>query len=76
MTTKELEKLSFESAAERLDEIITQLENSKIELDTAIKLYSEAKDLQKHCEKRLSEAQLKVEQITQNDENEIINKNN
>ena len=74
MPANKIEKLSFESAVVRLEEIITMLEDSNIDLETAIKLYTEGGELQKHCEKKLNEAQFKIEAIMKNNENKVIDK--
>ena len=59
------EKIEFEKAMERLEEINDILENGKLKLDESISLYEEATKLSKICYKKLDEAKQKVEEITE-----------
>ena len=58
-----LEKLSFEEALSQLEAIVDQLERGDISLDKAIDSYSRGMALKGHCQARLEEARLRVEQI-------------
>ena len=60
------EKLTFESALQKLEEINNALENNNCSLNDSIKLYEEGLKLSKYCEKILSKASLKITKI-QND---------
>ncbi|WPX96161.1 exodeoxyribonuclease VII small subunit [Candidatus Bandiella euplotis] len=64
--TKNVGKLSFEDAMKRLEEIIKNLENGNVALESAIELYEEGIILQEHCESRLNSAKLKIEKIVKN----------
>jgi exodeoxyribonuclease VII small subunit len=59
-----LEKLSFESALEELEGIVRSLESGKAPLDESIAAYERGVSLKNHCEKKLTEARLKIEKIT------------
>lgn len=59
-------ELTFESALVELEQILQQIEEGSIDLDGAIAQYARAVMLQKHCENKLQQAQLKVSQISQN----------
>lgn len=61
---KEISKMSFESALERLETIVETLSSQKINLDSMIDLYEEGVFLKEHCAKRLEEAQMKIETIS------------
>ena len=61
---KEISKMSFESALERLETIVETLSSQKINLDSMIDLYEEGSLLKEHCSKRLEEAQMKIETIS------------
>ena len=50
----------FEGAVARLQEIVTALENGRLELSKAIELYKEGKVLSEKCGGILKEAQLTV----------------
>jgi len=58
-----LEALSFEEALSQLEAIVDQLERGDVSLDKAIDAYSRGMALKGHCQARLEEARLKVEQI-------------
>ena len=61
--TKELEKLDFESALNKLQEIVSSLENDSITLDKSIELYEQGVILKEICNKRLEKAKMKVQNI-------------
>jgi exodeoxyribonuclease VII small subunit len=60
----DITKLSFEEALEQLEEIVTKLEDGSINLEESIAEYTRGVHLKNHCETKLKEATLKVEQIT------------
>lgn len=57
-------KMSFEDALEELEEIVRTLEGGKGKLEDAITAYERGAKLKAHCEKKLKEAQAKVEKIS------------
>ncbi|MDB5492397.1 MAG: exodeoxyribonuclease small subunit [Micavibrio sp.] len=59
-----VETLSFESALAELDTIVKGLESGKTNLEESISAYERGVALKKHCEKKLQEAQAKIEKIT------------
>jgi exodeoxyribonuclease VII small subunit len=59
----DIAKLSFEDALAELEQIVSKLEAGKAKLDDAIKSYERGVLLKQHCEAKLREAQMKVEQI-------------
>lgn len=59
-----LEKLSFEQALAELETIVRDLETGKAPLEDSINFYERGIQLKNHCEKKLSEAQSKIEKIT------------
>jgi len=60
----DITKLSFEEALERLEDIVSKLEDGSIDLEQSIEEYTKGVHLKNHCETKLREATLKVEQIT------------
>lgn len=60
---KKIAKMSFESAMERLEEIVEILSSQKISLDSMIELHEEGNALKEHCAKRLEEAKMKIETV-------------
>jgi exodeoxyribonuclease VII small subunit len=55
--------LSFEAALAELEEIVRQLESGDVELERSIEIYERGAALKAHCEKKLQDAQLRVEKI-------------
>lgn len=60
-----LESMSFEDALRELEGLVQQLESGAATLDQSITLYERGAALKAHCEKRLKDAQLRVEQIVE-----------
>ena len=57
------EDLTFEDALLQLENIVRELETGRIKLDDAVAAYTQAVNLKKFCEKKLKDAQLKIEKI-------------
>lgn len=55
--------LSFEEALKRLETIVAQLERGDVPLDQSITLYAEGDKLRAQCQRRLEDAQARIEQI-------------
>lgn len=58
-----IESMSFEESLKELETIVRRLEEGKINLEDAMNAYERGAGLKAHCEKRLKEARLRVEQI-------------
>ncbi|MEW4468078.1 exodeoxyribonuclease VII small subunit [Parasphingorhabdus sp. JC815] len=56
--------LNFEDALKRLEEIVRKLESGDVPLDQSIALYEQGEKLRGLCQKRLEDAQAKIERIT------------
>jgi exodeoxyribonuclease VII small subunit len=65
-TEKNIEMLSFEEALKELEHIVGNLESGKAPLEDSISLYERGDSLRKHCEKKLADAQTKIEKISVN----------
>lgn len=61
--TSDISQLSFEQALIALEEIVQQLESGNVPLDQSIALYERGEALRKHCQKRLDDAQARIERI-------------
>ncbi|HWA19052.1 MAG TPA: exodeoxyribonuclease VII small subunit [Devosia sp.] len=59
----DLSALSFEQALAELEKIVAQLERGDVALEDSIRMYERGAALKAHCEAKLKDAQLKVEQI-------------
>lgn len=71
---EEINNLTFESALKALEEIVSQLDDGAIELDKAVEAYEKGAKLKKHCEKKLKEAQLRIEKIEVDKDGEFSTK--
>ncbi len=60
---KNIAELSFEDALKELQEIAEKLEKGDSPLQEAMGFYERGDALKKHCEKLLSQAELKFEQV-------------
>ena len=58
------EEIKFEKALERLEKIVEDLEAGNIPLEDALKKYEEGVKLSSLCQKRLAQAEKKIEVLT------------
>jgi exodeoxyribonuclease VII small subunit len=65
-------ELSFEAAFVRLEEILEKMNSGAISLDESLKLYEEADRLISSCQKRLLEAERKIEILVKNRNGEVV----
>ena len=63
-TATPVENLSFEDALGELEGIVKTLETGQAKLEDSIGKYERGIALKNHCEKKLREAQAKIEKIT------------
>jgi exodeoxyribonuclease VII small subunit len=59
----DLAGISFEDALRELETIVSSLERGDVSLDDAITAFERGTALKAHCQSRLEEARMKVEQI-------------
>lgn len=64
--TKTKKKESFETALERLEKIVTSLEDGELSLEEAIRAFEQGTKLVKTCEERLNEAKKRIEVLMGN----------
>ena len=55
--------MSFEEALVELEQIVRRLEGGQVKLDEAILSYERGAQLKQHCERKLPEAQQRVDRI-------------
>jgi exodeoxyribonuclease VII small subunit len=55
--------MSFEDALAELEQIVRRLEGGQAKLDEAILSYERGAQLKRHCERKLNEAQQRVDRI-------------
>jgi exodeoxyribonuclease VII small subunit len=63
-TPSDFAALSFEDALKQLEAIVARLESGDAALDESITLYTQGDALRAQCEKRLKDAQARIEKIT------------
>ncbi len=63
--------MKFEEAYKRLEEILQAMNSGKVELDESLKLYEEADKLIVTCQKKLVEAEKKIEVLVKNRSGEV-----
>ena len=66
----DLTGLSFEDALLELEQTVAQLESGNLTLEASLVLFERGQRLAVHCSRVLDEAQLRVEQLT--DDGEIV----
>ena len=60
----EIAAMSFEAEMAELEKVVRDLESGNVELEKSIALYEKGAALKAHCEKKLREAEERVEKIT------------
>ena len=63
--------MSFEQALTELEKIVIKLESGKEALENAINDYEYGNALREYCEKKLSEAKLKIDKIVKREDGSI-----
>ncbi len=66
---------NFESAMDRLEAIVEQMESGKMHLEDLIVRYEEGMKLVKICQERLASAEQRIEIITRNNAGKPVVKN-
>lgn len=64
--------MKFEEAYSRLEEILEKMNSGKASLDDSLKLYEEADKLIVTCQKKLTEAEKKIEMMIKNRNGEVV----
>lgn len=62
--TPTLDSLSFEEALRELEAIVQKLERGDVPLDDSIALYTRGEQLRAQCQKRLADAEARIEKLT------------
>lgn len=69
-----IEDLPFEEAIEKLEKIVSELEDEKITLDAAMEKFEMGVKLSSHCLHKLNEAEKKIEELTRSEDGQLIAK--
>lgn len=71
MGARQKDKLSFEEALQKLEQIVEKLESGDLKLDESLELFEEGVRLSRLCQKKLEEAQGKIEKLVSEKDGEI-----
>lgn len=63
-----MESLSFEEALLELEQTVAQLESGNLTLEASLILFERGQRLAAHCGQLLEQAQLRIEQLTEDGE--------
>ncbi len=61
---KPIEEMSFEEALAELEKLVNDLDTGQVPLEKSVELYERGEKLKAYCEKKLRDAELKIQQIT------------
>jgi exodeoxyribonuclease VII small subunit len=70
----EISKMSFEEALAKLEEIVKELENENIALESSIEKFETGVKLSSHCLTKLNEAEKKIEELSRSEDGKLITK--
>jgi len=68
MAATKQSELTFEQAMERLDSIVSKLENGDVPLETAIELFQEGMKLSQLCGGKLEQVEQKIELLIETEQ--------
>ncbi|CUH94293.1 hypothetical protein P22_0359 [Propionispora sp. 2/2-37] len=74
MNKKSMNKMSFEEAIKKLEEIVKHLERGELTLDESLTQFSEGIALSQHCLARLENAEQQIDKMLREEEGTIIEK--
>ncbi len=72
MKEEQKQEPSFENAFQRLERILEKMNSNQTSLDESLALFEEAETLISFCNKRLSEAEQKVEKLVKSRSGELV----
>ena len=64
-------QMSFEEAMEKLESIVEAMESGELPLETLMSRFEEGTRLTKYCEKKLAEADLKIQKLEANEDGKL-----
>lgn len=71
-TSEGQQEVSFETAFSRLESILEKMNSGNVSLDESLKLYEEADILINMCNKRLNDAERKIEMLIKNRSGDLV----
>ena len=73
LTENEIKELKFEEGLEKLEELVTRLDDGNLSLEESISYYEIGVKLKSHCEKLLKTAELKILKLSDKEKLETEN---
>ena len=67
-------EVTFEKALEKLEKIVSELEDGNISLEDALSRYEEGIKLSRQCQEKLAHAEKKIEVLSKTAKGELIRK--
>ena len=61
---KLIQEMNFEEAIGELEKLVGDLDSGNVPLGKSVELYERGASLKAHCERRLKEAEMKIQEIT------------
>ncbi len=61
---KPIDEMSFEEALAELEKLVNDLDSGNVPLEQSVALYERGEKLKAYCEKKLKDAELKINEIT------------
>ncbi len=65
-------EIKFEKAIQRLEKIVDDLETGELDIDKSLEIFEEGIKMSRVCSKKLSEAEAKIEKLTQDQKGELV----
>ena len=63
--------LPYEDAVKKLEALVEEMESGDLVLETLIARFEEGSRLARHCQAKLAQAELKIQQLERNAEGEV-----
>jgi exodeoxyribonuclease VII small subunit len=67
-----IDKMDFEEALEKLEEVVKQLEDENISLEDSMQRFEQGIKLSSHCLKKLNQAEQKIEELTRSEDGRLV----
>ncbi len=61
---KPINEMNFEEAIAALEKLVSDLDSGNVPLEQSVELYERGAALKAHCESRLKDAEMKIQEIT------------
>ena len=65
-------EIKFETAIQRLEKIVDDLEKGEMDIDKSLEIFEEGIKMSRVCSKKLNEAEAKIEKLTKGQKGELI----